>query len=103
MGGQACVFCGAAEFSRDLDLLILTDAESLARIDAAPTELHAQGIAVPPFRQEFLARGHAVHFRCRAEEVSGLRIGLMFRLRGGPFLSCVRILRRQMFRSCYES
>ena len=26
MGGQACVFYGAAEFSRDTDLLILADA-----------------------------------------------------------------------------
>jgi len=84
MGGQACVFYGAAEFSRDLDLLILADAGSLARVDAALTELQAQGIAVPPFRQEFLDRGHAVHFRCRAEEVSGLRIDLMSRLRGLP-------------------
>src|SRR4051794_40189598 len=84
MGGQACVFYGAAEFSRDLDLLILADAGSLARVDAALTELQAQGIAVPPFRQEFLDRGHAVHFRCRAEEVSGLRIHLMSRLRGLP-------------------
>ncbi len=25
MGGQACVFYGAAEFSRDTDLLILAD------------------------------------------------------------------------------
>ena len=27
LGGQACVFYGAAEFSRDLDLLILSDAD----------------------------------------------------------------------------
>ena len=25
MGGQACVFYGAAEFSRDLDLVVLAD------------------------------------------------------------------------------
>jgi len=30
MGGQACVFYGAAEFSRDTDLLILADAANLA-------------------------------------------------------------------------
>jgi hypothetical protein len=34
MGGQACVFYGAAEFSRDLDLLILSDADNLSRIRA---------------------------------------------------------------------
>jgi hypothetical protein len=28
MGGQACVFYGAAEFSRDIDFAILTGAEN---------------------------------------------------------------------------
>lgn len=32
MGGQACVFYGAAEFSRDTDLLILADPENLQRL-----------------------------------------------------------------------
>jgi hypothetical protein len=31
MGGQACVFYGAAEFSRDADLAILADARNLFR------------------------------------------------------------------------
>jgi len=31
MGGQACVFYGAAEFSRDTDLAIVADAANLAR------------------------------------------------------------------------
>jgi hypothetical protein len=35
MGGQACVFYGAAEFSRDTDLLILAEAENLQRLDGA--------------------------------------------------------------------
>ena len=35
MGGQACVLYGAAEFSRDTDLLILADAANLARLEAA--------------------------------------------------------------------
>jgi hypothetical protein len=30
MGGQACVFYGAADFSRDLDLLILEVNEGVA-------------------------------------------------------------------------
>jgi len=38
MGGQACVFYGAAEFSRDTDLLILADAGNLARLEAARNE-----------------------------------------------------------------
>ena len=49
MGGQACVFYGAAEFSRDLDILILADADSLARLRAALDELGAEPIAQPDF------------------------------------------------------
>ncbi len=64
MGGQACVFYGAAEFSRDTDLLILADAENLQRLSAALKELQAERIAVPPFASEYLERGHAIHFRC---------------------------------------
>ncbi len=32
MGGQACVFYGAAEFSRDTDFAILADAANLTRL-----------------------------------------------------------------------
>ena len=66
MGGQACLFYGAAEFSRDLDLLVL----------------EARPIAVPPFEARFLEAGHAVHFRGRRADVGGLRIDVMSRLRG---------------------
>ena len=31
IGGQACVFCGAAEFSRDTDLAILAEPAKLER------------------------------------------------------------------------
>lgn len=31
MGGQACVFYGAGEFSRDMDLAILAEPDNLAR------------------------------------------------------------------------
>ena len=44
MGTQACVFYGAAEFSRILDLLILEDATNLA---TALLALNAEVIAVP--------------------------------------------------------
>jgi len=84
MGGQACVFYGAAEFSRDLDLLILADSENLGRLRAALTDLEAEPIAVPPLDAERLAKGHATHFRCRRADVAGLRIDLMSRFRGGP-------------------
>jgi hypothetical protein len=70
MGGQACVFYGAAEFSRDLDLLILSDADNLGRIRSALASLDAEVIAVPPFEERHLLRGHAVHFRCRRPDVA---------------------------------
>ena len=47
MGGQACVFYGAAEFTRDLDLLILADSENLGRLRVALADLEAEPIAVP--------------------------------------------------------
>jgi hypothetical protein len=83
MGGQACVFYGAAEFSRDLDLLILADAANFQRIRSALADLDAKSIAVPPFDAGFLSRGHAVHFRCQRDDVKGLRIDLMSVLRTG--------------------
>jgi len=86
MGGQACVFYGAAEFSRDTDLLVLADAGNLQRVDAALRELQAECIAVPPFGAEYLERGHAVHFRCHHPEAAGMRVDLMAKLRGvDPF------------------
>ena len=38
MGGQACVFYGAAEFSRDTDLAVLADALNLERLARALAE-----------------------------------------------------------------
>jgi hypothetical protein len=49
MGGQACVFYGAAEFSRDTDLIVLAEPSNLTRLQAALDQLHAERIAVPPF------------------------------------------------------
>jgi hypothetical protein len=82
MGGHACIFYGAAEFSRDLDLLILADAANLANLIRALHALHAEVIAVPPLEERHLSRGHAVHLRCRRDDVAGLRIDLMSSLRG---------------------
>ncbi|MFY9344037.1 MAG: hypothetical protein WAT39_16225 [Planctomycetota bacterium] len=84
MGGQACVFYGAAEFSRDTDLAILASAENLARLGEALGELQAAPIAVPPLTIEYLERGHGVHFRCQAEGVAGMRVDVMSVLRGLP-------------------
>ena len=63
MGGQACVLYGAAQFSRDVDLAILADAENLGRLQAALDELRAEVVEVPPFEARYLERGHSVHFR----------------------------------------
>ena len=84
MGGQACVFYGAAEFSRDLDLLVLVDDDQLQHLRTALADLNAEPVAVPDLSPENLRRGHAVHFRCRRPDVNGLRIDLMSRLRGVP-------------------
>jgi hypothetical protein len=80
MGGQACVFYGAAEFSRDV--VVLADAANLDRLRAAFAELQARRIAAPDFEEAFLHRGHAVHFRCGSAEANGIRVDVMAKLRG---------------------
>lgn len=82
MGGQACVFYGGAEFSRDTDFAILADSENLERLDAAMLELHAEVIAVPSLSLEHLRKGHAVHFRCQHREALGMRVDVMSKMRG---------------------
>jgi len=82
MGGQACVFYGAAEFSRDTDLAIVADAANLARLRRAMEELQAEVIAVPPLKLKYLRRGHAIHFRCRHPEALRMRVDVMSKMRG---------------------
>src|SRR5579862_580972 len=82
MGGQACVFYGAAEFSRDTDLAILADAANLVRLRKALAELQADVIAVPQFELKFLRRGHAVHFRCQHPDALRMRVDIMSKMRG---------------------
>ena len=82
MGGQACVFYGAAEFSRDTDLAILSTSTNLARLSKALKELQAEVIAVPPFELKYLRKGHAVHFRCNHPEAAGMRVDVMTKMRG---------------------
>ena len=82
MGGQACVFYGAAEFSRDADFAILADAANVARLRMALMDLQAEVIAVPPFAPKFLRRGHAVHFRCSHPEALRMRVDVMSTMRG---------------------
>lgn len=86
MGGQACVFYGAAEFSRDTDIVILAEPANLRRLTSALDDLKAEVIAVPPFHLKYLIRGHAVHFRCSHPDVYGMRIDVMSVLRNvDPF------------------
>ena len=84
MGGQACVFYGAAQFSKDVDFLVLADESNFVGLHAALAELGAMPIAVPRFAAAVLDRGHAVHYRCKADGVEGLRIDLMTKLRDLP-------------------
>jgi len=104
MGGQACIFYGAAEFSRDIDILLLAKPGSLEPLSLALRELKAECIAVPPFSADYLRRGHGVHFRCHHPEANGMRIDVMSVLRGldhFPKLwkrrTTVRISSRQVF------
>jgi len=82
MGGQACIFYGAAEFSRDTNILLLAETDNIKRLRSALTELQAESIAVPPFDESFLHRGHALHFRCHHPDVERMRIDVMSVLRG---------------------
>jgi hypothetical protein len=82
MGGQACVFYGAAEFSRDTDFAILAEARNLVRLRKALAELQAEVMAVPPFEINFLRKGHAVHFRCQHPEAWEMRVAVMSKMRG---------------------
>lgn len=82
MGGQACVLYGAAEFSRDMDVTVLASSANLDRLRSALDELQAEVIAVPPFKVEYLERGHAVHFRCAAPGTDRIRVDVMSKMRG---------------------
>src|SRR5579859_7745627 len=86
MGGQACIFYGAAEFSRDVDLALLAEPRNLEQLRNALKDLEAEPAYVPPLSLEYLQRGHAVHFRSQNPATKGLRIDLMSKMRGvAPF------------------
>ena len=82
MGGQACVFYGAAEFSRDCDIVVLADDSNFERLENAITDLQAECIAVPPMEWSYLERGHAIHFRCKHSDAMNIRLDVMTRMRG---------------------
>ena len=81
MGGQACVFYGAAEFSRDCDIVIFAEDTNFERLQNALVDLQATCIAVPPFERKYLDRGHAVHFRCKHPDALDMRLDVMTKMR----------------------
>jgi len=87
MGGQACVFYGAAQVSKDVDLALLAEPANIHRLRLALKELAAERIAVPPFDPTLFDRGHAIHFRCQAAAVAGLRVDLLSKTRLLPDFS----------------
>ena len=87
MGGQACVFYGAAQFSKDIDFLILAEEENFEGLHAALGKLNAVRIDIPRFDPHLLDRGHAVHYRCKATGVESLRVDVMTKLRDLPDFS----------------
>lgn len=84
MGGQACIFYGGAEFSRDTDVALLAEPENLERLSSAMRGLQAELIAVPPLHMDYLQRGHAVHYRCRHPAADGMRLDVLSVMRGLP-------------------
>ena len=86
MGGQACVLYGAAEFSRDTDLVILASDDNLELLRTALRELQCRRIALPPFEQQYLLRGHAIHFRSYHPDAMHMRLDIMSVMRNvDPF------------------
>jgi len=70
MGGQACVFYGAAQVSKDVDLVLLAQEENFSRLLIALEQLNAKRIAVPRFDPALLARGHAVQLGLGAAAIT---------------------------------
>ena len=103
MGGQACVFYGAAEFSRDTDFAILADAANLVRLRSALADLQADVVAVPPFELKYLRRGHAIHFRCQYPEVPRMRVHVMSVMSGRSGIVSRRPSAGWRARSCGRS
>jgi len=82
IGEQACILYGAAEFSRDIDLAVMVSPKNLEDLNKALKELSAERVFYPALSEQVLLRGHACHFRCRREDVKGLRIDVIGVMRG---------------------
>jgi hypothetical protein len=74
MGGQACVFYGAAEFSRDTDFAILADPANLARLEKAEAARHRRSIKHAPLAHLLKVElRHLTRFRSPAHLAEWLR------------------------------
>jgi len=62
IAGRACIFYGATEFTRDLDIWIEPEAVNLSRIRQAMKHLGARQRFLPPLQQKYLLQGHAAHY-----------------------------------------
>ena len=82
IGGQACILYGGAEFSRDIDLVIMISPENLEDLTLALEELEAERVFYPGLSEDALLRGHACHFRCQRKDIKGLRIDVIGVMRG---------------------
>lgn len=60
----------------------MADDENLARLTSALEELQADCIAVPLCDWDCLARGHALHFRCKHPAALNIRLDVMTKMRG---------------------
>ena len=61
IGGQACILYGAAEFSRDIDLVIMISSENLEDLTVALEELEAERVFYPGLSEDVLLRDmHAI-------------------------------------------
>ena len=77
---------GGTEFSRDTDIVLVPDPANVAALKQALEDLQAEVIAVPPFDEDYLRRGFAVHFRCAHPDARGMRVDVMSVMRGvAPF------------------
>jgi hypothetical protein len=82
IGGQACIFYGAAEFSRDVDYAVWVNPENLLKLKSALEELGAERIFVPDLSEEVLKKGHACHFQFPKNDPKGARIDFLGKMRG---------------------
>jgi len=82
IAGRACIFYGATEFTRDLDIWVEPETENLAQIRQAMKQLGAKQRFLPPLERKYLLKGHASHYM-----VGDFRIDILGRPpRVGSFL-----------------